>query len=109
MKSRTISYTALSSIDRYKLKGLNELVETQNAMWFGDYSMTNLAFIFQPEELMSGRLPALNGMQNLFLACYKELDRQYIDVGTFKFFLLLLDTHIAYLVQSHIFSQRLID
>ena len=46
MESRTIGYTALSSIDRYKLKGINELVETWNVMLFGDYTMTNLAFMF---------------------------------------------------------------
>ena len=46
VESRTIGYTALSAIDRYKLKGINELVETRNAMWFGDYTMTNLAFVF---------------------------------------------------------------
>ena len=44
VESRTIGYTALSATDRYKLKGINELVETRNAMWFGDYTMTNLAF-----------------------------------------------------------------
>ena len=86
MESRAISFSALSAIVRYKLKGINELVETRNAMWFGDYTMTNLAFVFRPGEIMPGRLPALNGMQNLFLARYKDLDRQYIDVGTFQYF-----------------------
>ena len=32
---------------------------------------------------MSGRLPALNGMQNIYFTRYEELDEQYIDIGTF--------------------------
>ena len=106
VESRTIGYTALSAIDRYKLKGINELVETRNAMWFGDYTMTNLAFVFRPEEIMSGRLPALNGMQNFFLARYQELDGKYIDVGTISSF----SSHFGYAYRvfssiSHIRSE----
>ena len=57
-----IGYAPLSAVDKYKLKGISKLVESQSAMWFGSFKVTNLSFIFCPDELMSGRIPSLNGM-----------------------------------------------
>ena len=56
-------------------------------MWFGSSNATsNLAFVFCPGELMSGRIPSLNGTNNLYYAQYKKLDQKYIDLAGFRSF-----------------------
>ena len=56
-ESETPRYTQLTAEDRYKLRGLSKLLQTHNAMWFGTFNIVDLAFVFHPQELKSGRPP----------------------------------------------------
>ena len=67
----------MSAEDSYKLKGIPELAESSRGMWFGSFNVSNLAFLFTPDELKSGRIPAINGMQKLYFCRYQESYGQY--------------------------------
>ena len=80
-ESEKCGFTPLSASDTYKLKGIGELVETRKGLWFGSFNVSNLAFLFRPNELTNGRLPALNGMRNLYFVRYQETFNQYGEIN----------------------------
>ena len=56
-------------------------------MWFGSFNVSNIAFLLTPEELNSGRIPPLNGTQNMYFVRYTEWFRQYgklVDFWSFS-------------------------
>ena len=96
-------FTRLSAEDAYKLKGVPEIAESSVSMWFCSFNVSNISFFFTPEEINSGRIPPLNGMQNVYFVCYTECFRQYDELVDFQSF---SSTFFAYLAQLLTFEAR---
>ena len=86
VESRRAGYFHLSAEDNSKLKGIPELEKSNRGMWFDEFNVSNLAFLFTPDDLKSGRIPALNGMQNLYYGQYRESHGQYGELDDIKSF-----------------------
>ena len=87
MESRRAGFVHLIAEDNYKLKGIPELAESNRGTRFNEFNVSNLTFLFTPDELKSGRIPALNGMQNLYYDQYRESHRQYAELDNIRSFL----------------------
>ena len=63
----TPGYERLSQVELYSLRGVQEVVESWIAMWFGIFSVENIVFIFHHIDMQSGTMSQLNGVENLLL------------------------------------------
>ena len=72
-------YERLSQTEQYRLRGINELVKSWTVMWFGSFSLENIAFLFNANELTSSANIAfyLNRNKNLYFARYSAQGGRY--------------------------------
>ena len=77
--TRAHGYERLTQQQSYLLSGVEEVVESWTAMWFGYFSLENIAYIFHVNNVESGNYCALNKVENLYFARFVK-SRELVTV-----------------------------